>query len=220
MPTSTKPLAHSYSALKQYEICPRQYEKQRITREVKATFGEASIYGIRIHEHLEARITNQTPLPEEAVQYEGLIEAFKSLPGELLAEHELVLDKDLQPTGWWDKGAWLRSKLDILVLNGPDAVVADWKTGKRRPDSFQMELFALQVFIHYPDIERVRTTLVWLKDMKMDTESYKRENLSTLLEVLMTKVHRIEQSLEKNNWPPKPSGLCPWCPAKDICEFG
>ena len=36
---------------------------------------------------------------------------------------------------------------------------------------------------------------------------------------LLSKTERINQSLTNNNWPPKPSGLCRFCPAKNICEF-
>ena len=215
-----KPLAHSYSALKQYDTCPRQYEKQRITREVKASFGEASIYGNRIHEQLEKRINDGVELPEESKYYEHLIEAFASLPGELVAEKELVLTAKLEPTTWWAEDAWLRSKLDVLVINGHDAVVADWKTGKRRPDSFQMELFAIQVLKHYPEVERVRTALIWLKTSELDQYLYTRLDAPALWDMFYKKVLRIEESLAKDNWPPQPSGLCPWCPAKNICEFG
>jgi len=216
----TKPLAHSYSAIKQYENCPRQYDYQRVQKVVKPSFGEASIYGNRIHEQLELRLKQGTPLPEESAKYEVLAQAFAALPGELVAEQEFTLNKDLEPTGWWDSDAWLRAKLDILIINNNDAVVGDWKTGKHRPDFFQMELFAILVFKYYPDVQRVRSSLIWLKDMKMDTKIYTRLDAPALWSKFMGKVTRIEQSLERDRWPAKPSGLCPWCPAKHLCEFG
>jgi len=216
----TQPLHHSYSALKLFDNCPRQYMLQRITKAIKPSSGEASIYGNRIHEQLEARVKDGTPLPAESAGYEALVVAFATLPGELVVEQELVLTANLEPTTWWATDAWLRSKLDVLVLNGPDAVVADWKTGKHRPDFFQMELFALQVFKHYPDVQRVKCSLVWLKDMKMDTQKYARTDAPALWNKFMSKVSRIEQAKEKDQWPPKPSGLCPWCPATPShCEF-
>ena len=129
---TTKPLAHSYSALKLYDNCPKQYEMQRISKVIKPSFGEASIYGNRIHEQLELRLKGEAILPDESAKYEVLAASFEAVAGELVAEQELVLTKELEPTTWWASDAWLRSKLDILILNGPDAIVADWKTGKRR----------------------------------------------------------------------------------------
>ena len=217
----TKPLAHSYSALKLYENCPKQYYMQKISKEIKPSFGEASIYGNRIHEQLEMRLkVGSTTLPEESIKYEPLVAAFAALPGQLVAEQEFTLNKELEPTGWWDDDAWLRAKLDILIINGPDALVADWKTGKRRPDFFQMELFAILVFKMYPDVQRVKTSLVWLKTNEIDTEQYARDEAPALWEKFYSKVGRIEASLETGKWPCKPSGLCPWCPATQRqCEF-
>ena len=213
-------LAHSYSALKQYEQCPKQYNLQRIEKLVKPSFGEASIYGNRVHEQLEFRMQKGTPLPEETAKYEGLVHSFMSLPGQLVAEQEFTLNQDLQVTGWWDADAWLRAKLDVLIVNGTQAVVGDWKTGKHRPDFFQMELFAMLVFKHYPDVEVVKSCLIWLKDMKIDHKLYSRQDEEVMWNTFYNKVHQVEDSLLTSDWPARPSGLCGWCPAKHLCEHG
>ena len=215
----SKPLAHSYSSIKQFENCPKQYNMQRVTKEVKATYGVEADWGNEIHVDLEKRLKGEAPLPERSVKYEELCKAFETGGGELLVEQEMTLNAQLEPTGWWDADAWLRSKVDVLVLNGPDALVADWKTGKHRPDFSQLELFAIQTFKHYPEVQRVKVSFVWLKDMKLDSETYKREQEPALWNTLITKIRRIEAALKANVWPAKPSGLCPWCPAKHICEF-
>ena len=71
---------------------------------------------------------------------------------------ETTLTENLTPTTWWEKDAWLRSILDVLILFEDEAIVMDWKTGKRRPDFSQLEIFALQVFSHYPNIKKVQST--------------------------------------------------------------
>lgn len=214
-------LSHSYSSIKMYENCPLRYYKQRVLKEITDTGGDASVYGERIHKFLEDRLCENAALPQEAVQYEALCKSVEAIAegGELHIERELVLNENLEPTGWWDADAWLRSKLDILVVNGDTAVVMDWKTGKRRPDFFQMELFAAQVFKHFPQVIKVKTSLVWLKTLEMDTEEYKLEHANQIWEKIISKIRRIHQSLEHETWPAKPSGLCPYCPAKHICEF-
>ena len=213
-----KPLAHSYSALKQYENCPKQYQMQRITKEIKPSFGEASIYGNRIHEQLDQRMKGQA-LPEESVKYEELCQQLELMTGDLQTEQEMTLNMRLEPTGWWDSDAWFRAKVDVLIRNNTKAVVIDWKTGKHRPDFFQLELFALQTFSHYPDIDEVKSCFVWLKDLCMDSEVYLRSEAPALWDKFHGKVKRIQDSLDTGNWPAKPSGLCPWCPAKNMCEF-
>ena len=129
-----------------------------------------------------------------------------------------VTDK-YTPTDWWSDNAWLRSILDVLVLFKDKAIVMDWKTGKRRPDFTQLEMFALQVFSHFPHINRVLTSFVWLKDMKQDKRSYCRELSFEMQMDLNGRIDRIHQSLQNDDFPAKPSGLCRWCPCYEWCEY-
>ena len=212
-------LAHSYSSIKLYENCPYRYFRQRILKDVVDEGGEASKYGERVHQYLEMRLKQDGLLPQEVAHYEPLCASVERIAkdGELHIEKELVLNDNLTPTGWWDADAWLRSKLDILVISGNDAVVMDWKTGKRNPDFFQMQLFAAQVFKHFPDVVRVKTSLVWLKTMEMDTENYDRVSINAIWAEVMKRIQRIHTSLEHDNWPMRPSGLCRFCPARHDC---
>ena len=213
-------LSHSYSAIKLYENCPYRYFRQRITKDVVDEGGEASKHGERIHEYLEHRLKSNKMLPQEIAHYEPLCKSVENIAesGELFIEHELVLTENLTATGWWESDAWLRSKLDILVINGDLAVVMDWKTGKRNADQFQMRLFAAQVFKHFPDVQKVKTSLVWLKTMEMDTETYYRTEVNELWADIMKRIQRIYTSLNHDNWPTKPSGLCRFCPARHDCD--
>jgi len=215
-------LAHSFSAIKLYENCPKRYYHQRVTKEIQDKGGEASKYGERIHEALEARLKGANLTPETE-KYEALCFAIDKLAenpeAELFIEHQMTLTENLTGTSWFAKDAWLRSILDVLVVRGDQAIVMDWKTGKRRPDFTQLEMFALQVFKHFPDVNEVTSTFVWLKDMKMDAEVYKRSDADKMWEELLKRINRIYQSAEHDNWPAKPSGLCRFCPAQNMCDY-
>ena len=214
-------LTHSFSSIKMYENCPKRYYHQRIRKEVQDKGSDATIYGERIHEALEHRLESKVDLPKESEGYEVLCRGIEKTArgGTLLVEQKLTLSEDLTPTGWWDGDAWVRSILDVLVLRNDTAVVMDWKTGKRRPDFTQLELFALQVFSHFPDIDKVKSSFLWLKDMQMDSKIYYRDELGSMWGKLLQRISRIEQSLAHDKWPPKPSGLCNYCPAKNICVY-
>jgi len=212
-------LTHSFSSIKMYENCPKRYYHQRITKEVQDTGSDATIYGERVHEALEHRLDKKVELPSESKAYEPLCKSIEGMGGTLQVEQKLTLSENLTPTTWWEKDAWLRSILDVLIIFEDEAIVMDWKTGKRRPDFSQLEMFALQVFSHYPNIKKVKSTFVWLKDLSLDSHTYNRLDADDLWVKLLSKTERINQSLINNNWPPKPSGLCRFCPAKNICEF-
>ena len=214
-------LSHSYSSLKLYENCPYRYYHQRIAKTVVDKGGEASQHGERVHKHLEDRLRDKVNLPQELKHVEPLVNSFENLSagGDMFAELEMTLTKDLTPTSWWGEDAWMRSKLDVYIVKNQKAVVADWKTGKRRPDFFQLELFALQVFAHYQEVQSVTSSFVWIKDMAMDKQTFTRNDTPRLWDKVLGKVQRIEQSVTYENWPAKPSGLCMYCPCRNFCEY-
>jgi hypothetical protein len=212
-------LTHSYSSIKMYENCPKRYYHQRVTKEVQDTGSDATKYGEEVHSSLELRLKENKPLTDGTQKYEPLCKSIEGMGGTLLAEQQLCLNENLTPTGWWDKDAWLRSILDVLIIVDDKAIVMDWKTGKRRPDFTQLQLFALQVFKHYPKVKKVQSTFIWLKDMSMDSETFKSDQTNLMWADMLARIERINQSVEHNNWPAKPSGLCNWCPAKNMCEY-
>ena len=214
-------LSHSYSSLKQYDICPKHYYHQRIAKDVRSEQNQASIDGERIHKHLENRIEYKVELPKELTHLEPAIKQLEKASeiGVLKAEMEFTLTKDLKPTRWFAQDAWMRSKLDVFLISGTSAFNFDWKTGKRRPDYDQLELFSLQIFAHYPDVEKVKSGFIWTKDAAIDQETYTREDAPKMWEKVNQKITRIEQSVETDNWPARPSGLCNYCAARNICEF-
>ena len=220
MTEQAKPLTHSYSSLKQFDTCPKRYYHQRIEKSVKDEGGEAALYGEQVHKALEDRVKDKTPLPKALEKHEELCVSLESVPGaEVHAELKMVLTKDFTPTGWWDGDAWIRSKLDVAIVKGKHVAILDYKTGKRKPDPFQLDLFALQAFCHYPEAETAHATFIWLKDDATDTFKYSRKEVPRLKQNMTYKIARVEAALENDNWPAKPSGLCPYCPCKDFCEF-
>jgi hypothetical protein len=110
--------------------------------------------------------------------------------------------------------------IDVAVVGDKKALAADYKTGKIRPDSDQLKLFAGFLMQHH-EVDSVRTSYIWLKHHKTTAETYRRENLPDIWKHFMEKAERIERSYDKDRWVPKPSGLCNgWCGAgRDHCDF-
>jgi CRISPR/Cas system-associated exonuclease Cas4 (RecB family) len=203
-----------------FQQCPLRYYRQRILKDVKDKQSKEMLDGHRIHKLLEDRLKG-SDLPLDFEKYEPLCKAVEKLAsaGELHVEYEMVLTKDLKPTSWWGRDAWLRSKLDVLVIVGDTAVVMDWKTGKRSVDQFQLEMFAAQVFLQMPHINKVKTSLVWLKSLEQDVEEYERSDSHVLWEKVFTEIRAIENAEKSKEWVARPSALCNWCPCQSTCKF-
>lgn len=138
---------------------------------------------------------------------------------EVKAEQELAITKELQPCDWWHKDAFLRVKADVALYGKTKAALMDWKTGKRRPKSFQLELGALSQWIHYPKIESTEAAFLWLKDDATDKYTYTRkDDYDRILDKFQAKVARVDAAVEEDVWQAKPGYHCNWCEAKDFCS--
>jgi CRISPR/Cas system-associated exonuclease Cas4 (RecB family) len=212
--------AWSYSSLSQFVNCPRQYQLLKVTKEIVQRETEEMKWGTQVHKHLEDRVKDNKPLPESLSHLEPLVRKITNQDGEISTEKQMAIDAEFKPVTWFDKGAWCRGIVDIGIRNGRRVWVGDYKTGKRRPDSDQLMLFAALLMHHEPEVDTVHTSFIWLKDRALDTEKYTREQLPEIWKHFMPKITRLEAAFEKDKWPAKPSGLCGWCPAtKAHCEF-
>ena len=211
----------SYSALSAFETCPRRYQLTRVTKEVVEPPSEAMTWGNRVHQMLEDYAKNQTPIPGELQKYQRYVDKILDRDGKHIIEEKLAINDRFNPTGWMSKDTWCRGIVDIGVIGETKGYLLDWKTGKRKPDMTQLQLFAALAFAHYPWIDEVVTGFIWLKDGKMDKNRFWRADLPDIWNGFLPGVKRLELAFESDKWPAKPSGLCKnWCPVgKSRCEF-
>lgn len=211
----------SFSSLGAFETCPKRYYLTRVTKLVKEPPTEATIWGNEVHTALENRLKDKTPLPTGMARYEKHCLSIERTPGEIFTERQYALTKKLSPTGWWDEDAWCRGIIDVGVINGDKAVLLDWKTGKVKPNSAQLQLFAAFVFHSNPEINVISTGFVWLKDDKITSERFVRDDLAAIWGEYIPRVKRMELAYKDDRWEPKPSGLCKnYCPVgKELCSF-
>ena len=213
--------AWSYSALNAYETCPKRYQLTRVTKQAHEKQTEATIWGNRVHKALEEFAKGKKALPEELKQYQKYVEKILSYEGKKVIEEKMAINNSFKPTKWFAKDVWCRGIIDIGVVGSEKAYLLDWKTGKRRPDSDQLKLFAALAFAHYPWIEKVVTGFIWLKEGKFDKESFTKDQVTDIWNDFFPRLERLEYSFEDDKWIPKPSGLCKnWCPVgKSLCEY-
>lgn len=205
--------AWSFSSLNDFNNCPRAYQLKRVTKEVKDVESEAMRHGTIQHEHLELRVRDGKELPSELHWIEPHIQRMQDSGAEMIAEQAVGLTKGLEKTEFFGKNVWCRGKLDLTLRYDTSSTVLDYKTGKRKFDSDQLMLFAGFEFALRPEIETVKTGYVWLKDQKIDSETFVRKDVTMIWGHFMPKVERVERAYEKDEWPAKPSGLCGWCSA-------
>lgn len=211
--------AWSYSSLTAFETCPRRYHLTKVVKTVKEPPTEATTHGNDVHKAFEDAVIKQQPMPPKYDEWQPIVMRLQSAKGKREPELKLAINKSFQPVTWFDKTAWCRGIVDLSIENGDKALALDYKTGKRKPDSTQLQLFAALLFHHKPYLENITTSFVWLKEKKLDTERFERGQIGNIWQEFMPRVQRMETAFEKDKWIPQPSGLCrAWCPCTD-CEF-
>lgn len=98
------------------------------------------------------------------------------------------------------------------------SMIPTHNTGKRKLNSRQLKLFALLVFIHYPEVMQVKTDFIWLATNEIDSEKYSRDQEAELWQEFLPDLAAFNRAFKEETFPPKKSGLCAgWCPVTS-CE--
>lgn len=214
----------SYSRLSTFEQCPAKFDYLYISKSVQDRGSEASEYGNRVHEVLE--LYGKGELDLDNLSLEGkqtlkrwghLVDKINSKTGDKYYEYQMAVDQGLNPCDWFSSDAFIRSIADVLIVSGDTAYCLDYKTGKIKENPTQLQLFAAMVFWHFPEVKTVKTSFIWLKFDEVTNAIYKRDHLMALWAGLKPRFDHVIETVELGMFETKPSGLCPWCAAQDIC---
>ncbi len=200
-------LPWTWSDYEAYHTCPKQFYELSFRREYKQIEHESSIWGGEVHDALEGYVLG-TPLAPRMAQFQPLMTKVMAAPGDKYPERRLAVDSNLQACDYKDPAAWNRGKEDLLIVNGDKALSIDWKTGKKKPHSRQLELSACRVMAAEPEVQVVTTAFAWVATQEWTRAIYHRKDLPYLWEGFFEGVAQMLWSHENNTWPAKPSGLC------------
>ena len=208
----TRAAPWSFSKLKAFEQCPKQFYHEKVLKEYPFVQTDAIIYGNEFHKACENYIGDEEPLPEKFMYVKSALDTLNDKRGVKLCEKKLGITADLEPCDFYDKRVWFRGIADLLIIDvvGDVAWVVDYKTGKsaKYADKGQLELMALSVFAHYPDISRVKAGLFFVVAKDLVKETYKILDKATLWKKWMVNYAKMETAFEADVWNPRPSGLC------------
>ncbi len=205
----TKKIIHSYSAMKTFNTCPRQYKALYVDRSHKRAPSPALDKGIRYHEALENTVRYGQSLPKYLKRWESL--AYKLHEGGAQAEVKLATDREGNPCDFFDTDrAWLRGAIDVDWEQQSSCLEIDWKTGKVYPDPLQADVYATMKWAQNPDL-RINFKLVFLDHDTVVPVHPDREAVNRVKDQL----RRIEA---EQTYPPRPCFACRFCPVTE-CEY-
>lgn len=218
---NNEPVRLSYSRLSTFEQCPQKFDYLYVTKSVKDSGSDATRYGNRVHESLEyyAKTGDPAAITAETKNYIGMVDRIRNSEGDKYYEYQMAIDANCQPCGWMSDEAYIRSIADVLVVNGDRAFCGDWKTGKVRDNPMQLQLFSCMIMFHFPEVQTVKTSFIWLQHDAFTSATYHRRHLELMWTNLSQRFTAVQDAVDLGVFVAKPSPLCGWCAAKEICPY-
>lgn len=208
----------SYSALKEYINCPRQYHELKVLKRFEKRVTEQMTFGTEVHKHCEDYVGEGKPLPKNYLHFKPVLDELLAIPGTRYPEHEMGLKHDGSPCEFSDPTRWVRGIADLLIVDGEQAYIVDYKTGSNRyPDPKQLKLMALMVFAHFPEVQKIKAGLLFIVHTSFVDESYTRSQIEELWGHFRPDLQRLQASYDTGVWNPNRTPLCGWCPVT-TCE--
>jgi hypothetical protein len=131
----------------------------------------------------------------------------------------MALTAEREPCAFDSDTRWVRGIVDLLIVDGADAYIVDYKTGSNRyPDPKQLKLMALMTFAHFPEVERIKAGLLFVMHNTFVTEEYSKKDIGKLWDCFSPDLKRLEIAYQRDVWSTKAGPLCGWCPVSS-CNF-
>jgi hypothetical protein len=209
----------SFSSLKDYVNCPRQYHEVKILKKFAKQPTQQMTYGTEVHKACEDYVGEGIPLAKNYERFKPVLDSLMEISGTRYVEYEMALGKDKQPCDFNDENRWVRGIVDLLIVDEDTAFIVDYKTGSNKyPDVKQLKLMALMTFQHFPGVQNIRAGLLFVMHSSFINESYKRTEIDKLWGSFHGDLERLKLSYETNAWMPNPTPLCGWCPVT-TCDY-
>lgn len=202
----------SYSSLGLFQQCPKKYYHLRVAKDYKEPETDALMYGKQLHEAAELYIGKGTPLPPQFGFIKNMLDLLKTLGegGEFLCEYRMALTRDLKPCDFFAKDVWWRGVADLVIIKDDKAYLVDYKTGKssRYADTKQLEILALALFKHRPDLKLVKGGLLFLVANDFVKVDYDSSQQAEPWVKWLNETKQLEAAFENDVWNPKPNFSC------------
>lgn len=203
----------TYTLLNTWDICPHQCARRYIIKDLPFEKTEAMEEGSRVHKAMEERIRRKIPLPADLQVHEPLVAPLDRVHPR--PEQKLGVNYAGRAVDFFGPDVWLRGVLDAPFLLATDtAVLIDWKFGKPREDSFELEIGAVLFQAHEPMVTKIFGQFVWLKEGRRGKVHDCSDTRRTWARVQAMAVE-IEDASKTGDFIKTPGPLCNWCPVTD-----
>lgn len=210
--------AWSYSGIKTFTQCPKKYYHLKVARDVKDKQNDAALYGELAHKAAEDYVAKGTPIEPKFDCIKGVAETLNKMPGDKYPELKMGVKKlgpgEYEPCEFLDKDVWWRGIADLVIVDGDQGKLVDYKTGKnaKYADTKQLDLLAGALFVLKPELKVIKSALAFVVSNDFISKTHTANLRDSYLGVFDNELEALAVAHESGVWNAKSSGLCGWCP--------
>jgi hypothetical protein len=202
----------SYSALNNFETCPRRFEAVQEKKTHVEVEGIGILKGKQVHKYMERYVIANEPVPDNLHVLRLVADRVLGGAQDVLVETRLGVTARLTPCQFFDSQVSLRSVVDLTAVWSDAIVVVDWKTSKiKRESELQLQLSALAALAHYPGYDTAHCVFAYDKHphtrIRVD-----RADLPAIVREVNPRLERLKRARAEDVWPERPGWACRFCP--------
>ena len=207
----SKITAWSFSRWKTYEKCPR-LAKYKFVDKLKEPGSPAMDRGTEIHTYAEEALSKGVEVHETLSAFAPQIDALRTYaaPDVLRVECHSAYTVEWKPTDWFSANVYVRIKSDVMAYYDPTKTVVnvDWKTGKTRGQVEQLELYAIDGLLSFPEARKVDARFWYVDLAEEERVGMDRTDLDKLIKKWDRRVIKMRND---EKFDPNPGNACRWC---------
>lgn len=221
---------YSISKMGTYYQCPMKFKLQYIDKiRVPFTSNVALLKGSHIHKILEHNFDYNTPFKTNEIYTESHVQTTKEivqryensdlgiLTKKLIQkgtlEENFAFDLDGNLVNYRSRNAFFRGSADLYGVHGKQGFIIDYKSGKDKSNvedfgTDQAKMYALYLFLKFPDIDSVKSTFFFIEHNTKKTYEYTKDKVSEYMQYFKDKTLIIEND---KTYRKQESALCEYC---------
>jgi len=210
----------SYSSISTFKQCPRKYYRLKVLKDIKEPEADYLLYGVAVHKAAEDYVRDGVEIPAKYGFIKPQIDLLLKIEGTKHCELKMGLTQELDACDFFADNVWWRGVADLVIINGEDAYLIDYKTGKsaQYADTKQLELLSLALFRHFPAVKNIKAGLLFVVCKAFVQSEYAEDSQRDSWIDWFGVIHSLESCYENNVWNAKPNFTCnKFCAVSD-CE--
>jgi len=210
-------VAWSYSSIKTFTQCPKKYYHLKVAKDVRDQQNAAALYGEQAHKAAEDYVAKGTPIEPKFDCIKGVAEVLNAMPGDKYPEIKLGVRKinaGYEPCDFKDPDVWWRGIADLVIVDGDQGKLVDYKTGKnaKYADVKQLDLLAGALFVRMPQVKVIKSALAYVVSNDFISKTHTADLRDSYLGVFDKELDALDVAHETGVWNPISGPLCGWCP--------